>query len=55
MRYNWQQKDWPDFNYDTEGVEDALFDFAIRAGRISGMLEGLTKTEQTEAIINLSS
>ena len=53
MRYNWQQKDWPNFRYDTEGIEGALFDFATRAGRISGMLEGLTKTEQTEAIINL--
>lgn len=53
MRYNWQQKDWPNFRYDTEGIEGALFDFATRAGRISGMLEGLTKTEQTEAVINL--
>jgi Fic family protein len=53
MRYNWQQKDWPHFRYNTKEIDGALFDFATRAGRISGMLEGLTKTEQTEAIINL--
>ena len=53
MRYNWQQKDWPNFQYQTKDIEDLLFDFAQRTGRISGVLEGLSKTEQTEAMINL--
>ncbi|TXN37246.1 Fic family protein [Flagellimonas hymeniacidonis] len=53
MRYNWQQKDWPNFQYQTTDIEDSLFDFAQRTGRISGVLEGLSETEQTEAIINL--
>ncbi|AKA35329.1 Fic family protein [Flagellimonas lutaonensis] len=53
MRYNWQQKDWPNFQYQTTDVENKLFDFAQRTGRISGVLEGLSETEQTEAIINL--
>ncbi|MEL6305954.1 MAG: Fic family protein [Bacteroidota bacterium] len=53
MRYNWQQKDWPNFQYQTNDIEDMLFDFAQRTGRISGVLEGLSETEQTEAIINL--
>lgn len=53
MRYNWQLKDWPDFQYQTTDVEDLLFDFAQRTGRISGVLEGLSETEQTEAMINL--
>nr|WP_298994832.1 Fic family protein [uncultured Allomuricauda sp.] len=53
MRYNWQQKDWPNFQYDTTDVEDRLYDFAQRTGRISGVLEGLSETEQTEAMINL--
>ena len=52
MRYNWQQKDWPDFQYQTQDIEDLLFDFAQRAGRIGGVLEGLTETEQSEAMIN---
>lgn len=53
MRYNWQQKDWSNFKYQTEVVEDLLFDFAQRTGRISGLLDGLSKTEQTDAMINL--
>lgn len=53
MKYNWQQKDWPNFQYKTDFIEDKLFDFAQRTGRISGVLEGLSKTEQTEAMINL--
>ena len=53
MRYNWQQKDWPKFQYQTDDVEDKLFDFAQRTGRISGVLEGLSEIEQTEAMIDL--
>ncbi|MEM6735411.1 MAG: Fic family protein [Bacteroidota bacterium] len=53
MRYNWQQKDWPNFQYQTNDIEDMLFDFAERTGRISGVLQGLSELEQTEAIINL--
>lgn len=53
MRYNRQQKDWPNFQYQTTDIEDLLFDFALRTGRINGVLDGLSETEQTEAIINL--
>lgn len=53
MRYNWQQKDWLNFQYQTTNIEDLLFDFAQRTGRISGVLDGLPQTEQTEAMINL--
>ena len=53
MRYNWQQKDWPNFQYQTTDIDDQLFDFAQRTGGISGVLEGLSETEQTEAMINL--
>lgn len=53
MKYNWQQKDWPNFQYQTVDIEDFLFDFAQRTGRISGVLEGLSEIEQTEAMINL--
>ena len=53
MRYNWQQKDWPNFQYQTDDIEDLLYDFAQRTGRISGVLEGLSETEQTEAMVNL--
>jgi hypothetical protein len=47
MRYNWQQKDWPDFQYKTAGIDELLFDFAQRTGRIRGILDGLSESEQT--------
>jgi Fic family protein len=53
MRYNWQQKTWPNFQYKIDGIEDLLYDFAQRTGRISGVLEGLSESEQTETMINL--
>lgn len=53
MSYNWQRNDWPNFQYQITDIEDNLFDFAQRTGRISGLLEGLSETEQTEAMINL--
>lgn len=51
MFYNWQQKDWPDFQYQTTDIEDLLLDFAERTGRISGLLLGLSEETQTEAVI----
>jgi Fic family protein len=53
MRYNWQQKDWPEFQYDLSGLEDALLAFAERTGRASGLLKGLTAEAQVEAEIEM--
>ncbi len=53
MTYNWQQKDWPEFAYHLEGMEDALFVFVQKAGRVSGLLEGLPEDTKTEAIIDM--
>jgi Fic family protein len=51
MSYNWQLKNWPNFQYQTKDIEDLLLDYAERTGKISGLLEGLTETSQTEAMI----
>lgn len=53
MKYNWQQKDWPNFQYKTDAIEEMLFDFAQRTGRLSGVLDGFSESEQTDAMINL--
>ena len=53
MKYNWQQKDWPNFQYKTEDIDNLLYDFAQRIGRISGVLDGFSESEQSEAMINL--
>jgi Fic family protein len=53
MKYNWQQSDWPKFKYNLKVMEDVLFAFAERAGRVDGLLEGLPEAAKTEAMIDL--
>ncbi|MDH5564297.1 MAG: Fic family protein [Nitrospirota bacterium] len=53
MAYNWQQKDWPHFQYDLTDVEDVLLAFAEKTGLASGLLKGLPEDMQTEAIIDM--
>ncbi|CAM4169993.1 Fic family protein [Gillisia hiemivivida] len=53
MKYNWQQADWPNFQYSTEEVEDLLYDYSQRTGKINGILEGLPEETKSEAIIEL--
>ena len=53
MIYNWQQADWPEFNYDLGRFEDILFSFAERMGRVSGLLKGLPEDTKTEAMIDM--
>ncbi len=33
MRYNWEQRDWPKFDFDLTEVEPALLAFAEQFGR----------------------
>lgn len=51
MIYNWQQREWPNFTYSLENVEDLLFDYMSRVGQLEGYLEGLDRDEQLEALI----
>ncbi|MBS1655940.1 MAG: Fic family protein [Bacteroidetes bacterium] len=51
--YNWQQKDWTQFRFTLSDVEDELFIFSEKAGRVSGMIEGLPEETRQEAIIDI--
>ena len=53
MLYNWQQPDWPQFRYTLAGVDDSLFAFAEKTGRVGGLLKGLTADAQMEAAIEM--
>ena len=53
MKYNWQQPDWSNFKYSTEEVEDLLFEFSERTGKISGFMESLPEKTKMETIIEL--
>jgi len=53
MIYNWQQPDWPDFKYDLTGIEDIMFSFAEEMGRVSGILNALSKDSQSDTLVNM--
>ncbi len=53
MKYNWQLSDWTEFTFQLGSSEKALFTFAQRAGRASGLLEGLSENIQTETVIEM--
>jgi Fic family protein len=53
MSYNWQQSDWPHFKYDLKDIEDVLFSFAERAGRVGGLLEGIPEEAKVETMIDM--
>lgn len=53
MRYNWQQKDWLNFTYSLNEIEDKLFSFMERAGHVSGILKTLPADIQMEAVIDM--
>lgn len=51
--YNWQQKDWPDFQYSLEDKQGQLLLFSEKVGRVSGILEALPEETKQEAIIDI--
>lgn len=53
MPYNWQLSDWPEFRFDLHGLEGGLLVFADLAGRVGGLLEGLTEGLGSEALLDL--
>ncbi len=53
MRYNWQQEDWPDFRFDLKEVEPALLRFGERAGRLTGLMDGLSEPQNEDTILAL--
>ena len=53
MRYNWQQEDWPAFRFDLKAVEPALLRFGERAGRLTGLLDGLSEPQNEDTILAL--
>ena len=53
MKYNWQYKQWPEFEYDKSGIEGDLLTFADLSGQISGVVKGLGSTLQVEAVVDV--
>jgi Fic family protein len=53
VHYNWQLQDWPQFSYNLSGLEDKLFNFTEKVGRLTGILEAMPDDIQQETLIEL--
>jgi Fic family protein len=51
-RYNWEQKNWPNFSYSIDNLIDAFFLFAAETGKVTGVLSALPESVQTETVID---
>lgn len=52
-RYNWQQDDWPNFQFDAEPLRSDIENFACHAGNGAGLLEGLPDDLEADAVLDL--
>lgn len=53
MRYNWQQKDWPNFTCDLSGLEESLFRFAETQGQLKGLFKALPEESREQSVIDI--
>lgn len=55
MKWNWQQKDWPNFTYRTEKISDFEARFLQRSGMFFGAYKHITEDERKILIVDLIS
>jgi hypothetical protein len=55
MKWNWQQKDWPKFNYETSAIQKLEEDFRYGSGLIFGVYKHLNHQDQETLTIDLIS
>jgi Fic family protein len=53
MVYNWQLHDWPNFEYQLATVQDALYSYMEKAGRLAGRMGELPLEFQRETALEL--
>jgi Fic family protein len=53
MKYNWQQENWLQFQYDETSFTEKVLSFMDMTGQSIGYLSGLSNKEQAESIIDL--
>jgi Fic family protein len=52
-KYNWQQKDWMQFKFSLDGVENELLIFTEKVGRVSGILDALPEGTKQDVIVDI--
>lgn len=52
MRYNWQQKDWKQFTYDKQRIDQYVAAFSEKVGVSKGILNVLSKEQRGQSMID---
>lgn len=50
--YNWQDKNWPNFEYSTQELDSLLYDFNLQVGIASGIMDNLSEETKTNILID---
>ena len=53
MTYNWQHPHWPNFTYDGAQCKTTVYQYALEAGRLSGMVGQMAENVQYDIYIDL--
>ncbi|MBP7114593.1 MAG: Fic family protein [Candidatus Peribacteraceae bacterium] len=53
MSWNWQQKNWPTFTYNTEKLEPLEREFARLLGTVTGVMKHLVEQDRDQIIVQL--
>lgn len=53
MIYNWQQKNWPNFEFDETIIDNLSMELALELGEIKGIIDSLSKEVQEETILQI--
>ena len=53
MIYNWQQPDWPFFQFDIQEIEPLLQSYLHEAGKLEGMIGALSDADREQTVLEL--
>ena len=53
MNYNWQQNNWPNFEFDETVIDNLSMELALELGEIKGLINSLSREVQQETILQI--
>ena len=51
--YNWQYPNWPRFDFNLNAVEELVYSFSEKTGRVSGILDSISDESKWDIIVNI--
>ena len=53
MKYNWQQNNWPNFEFDETIIDNLSMELALELGEIKGIVDSLSEEAKEETILQI--